>query len=431
MSDALEVRPLERPPDAVVRVPGSKSITNRALVCAALAEGTSVLAGALWADDTDAMVGCLRSLGIGVTGDAASGDRIEVAGCGGAIPATTAGLHVGLSGTTARFIAPVAALGHGTFSVDGAEPMRRRPMGPLLDALRSLHVDVEQTAAPGHLPFVVHAAGVEGGAVALSGDVSSQFLSGLLMAAPCFTKGIDIELTTGLVSRPYVRMTRSVMAAFGVTVDDLAADGLAVAPSRYRATTFTIEPDASTASYFFAAAAVCGGRVRVDGLGTGSVQGDLAFVDVLSRMGATVETSSSSTTVTGTRQLQGVTVDLRDLSDTVPTLAVVAAFATTPTTINGVGFIRGKESDRISAVVNELQRCGIRAEGHDDGMTIHPGTPHGATVETYDDHRIAMAFSVAGLRTPGISIADPGCVAKTFPDFFATLDQLRVPPPLH
>jgi 3-phosphoshikimate 1-carboxyvinyltransferase len=226
-------------------------------------------------------------------------------------------------------------------------------------------------------------------------------------------------------------MTRSVMAAFGVTVDDLAADGLAVAPSRYRATTFTIEPDASTASYFFAAAAVCGGRVRVDGLGTGSVQGDLAFVDVLSRMGATVETSSSSTTVTGTRQLQGVTVDLRDLSDTVPTLAVVAAFATTPTTINGVGFIRGKESDRISAVVNELQRCGIRAEGHDDGMTIHPGTPHGATVETYDDHRIAMAFSVAGLRTPGISIADPGCVAKTFPDFFATLDQLRVPPPLH
>jgi 3-phosphoshikimate 1-carboxyvinyltransferase len=210
------------------------------------------------------------------------------------------------------------------------------------------------------------------------------------------------------------------MAAFGVSVDDLV-----VPHAAYRARTFTVEPDASAASYFFAAAAVAGGQVTIEGLGAGSVQGDLAFVDVLEDMGARVERSSSSTTVIGTGALHGVTVDLRHLSDMVPTLAVVAAFADRPTTIDGVGFIRGKESDRIGAVITELQRCGIEAIAHDDGMTIKPGEPHAAVVETYDDHRIAMAFSILGLRVPGIEIADPGCVAKTFPSFFETLDQLR------
>jgi 3-phosphoshikimate 1-carboxyvinyltransferase len=210
------------------------------------------------------------------------------------------------------------------------------------------------------------------------------------------------------------------MRAFGVE-----AQGLVVAPGRYRARTFPVEPDASTASYFFAAAAVCDSRARVDGLGRTSAQGDLAVVDVFASMGATVERAATSTAVAGTGTLHGTTVDLRHLSDMVPTLAVVAAFADTPTTIKGVGFIRGKESDRIDAVVTELQRCGIDAIGNDDGMTIHPGRPHGAVIETYDDHRIAMAFSVLGLRVPGVEITDPGCVAKTFPEFFDTLDRLR------
>jgi 3-phosphoshikimate 1-carboxyvinyltransferase len=417
MTAPRPITPLAGGFDAVIRVPGSKSITNRALVCAALADGRSVLEGALWADDTEAMVGCLRSLGVDVD---VSAQRMVVDGCSGVPTAGTARLDVLLSGTTARFITPVASIGHGRFEIDGGAPMRRRPMGPLIDALRSLGVDVQETSEPGHLPFVLESDGVEGGRVALSGDVSSQFLSGVMLAAPSFAKGIDVELTTNLVSAPYVELTRSVMQAFGADVRDLL-----VAPGRYRASTYAIEPDASAASYFFAAAAVCGGRVRIDGLGTGSEQGDLAFVNVLASMGAAVERDPSSTSVVGTGTLHGVTVDLRDISDMVPTLAVVAAFADGPTTITGVGFIRGKESDRIDAVVTELKRCGIEAISNDDGMTIHPGTPHGVVIETYDDHRIAMAFSVLGLRVPGIEIADADCVAKTFPDFFAALGQLR------
>jgi 3-phosphoshikimate 1-carboxyvinyltransferase len=401
-------------------VPGSKSITNRALVCAALAGGTSVLDGALSADDTDAMIGCLRALGVSVEVDSGS-ERIEVVGCNGVIPARSARLDVLLSGTTARFVSPLASTGHGRFEIDGGEPMRRRPMAPLVDALRALGVTIEEPGEPGHLPLVLHADGVRGGAVSLSGDESSQFLSGVLLASPSFDKGVRVELTTELVSRPYVELTRSVMQSFDV---DVSTD-LVVAPGRYRARSLAIEPDASTASYFFAVAAVTGGRVRIDGLGSASGQGDLQLVDVLAQMGADVERGTSATTVTGTGTLHGAAVNLRDFSDMVPTLAVVAAFADSPTTIAGIGFIRGKESDRIDAVVTELRRCGIEADALPDGMIIHPGTAHGAVVQTYDDHRIAMAFSVLALCTPGIEIADPECVAKTFPRFFETLDQLR------
>jgi len=420
MTSTRRVEPLAGPLDAVVTVPGSKSITNRALVCAALAAGRSTLTGALVADDTEAMVACLRALGVGVS---VEGDRIVVDGCGGAIGAREATLDVRLSGTTARFIAPVASLGHGRFVVDAAAPMRRRPMGPLVDALRALGVRVAALDGAGALPIAIDADGVEGGEVALPGDVSSQFLSGLLLAAPYFRRGVHVQLTTALVSEPYVDMTRAVMASFGVM-----AGGWSVVPGAYEPREYAVEPDASAASYFFAAAAVCGGRVTVDGLGTGTVQGDLAFVDVLREMGATVEQSASSTTVIGPASLHGVHADLRHFSDMVPTLAVVAAFADSPTVITGVGFIRGKESDRIAAVVTELQRCGIDARADHDGLTIVPGNAHGAVVQTYDDHRIAMAFSVLGLRTPGIDIADPGCVAKTYPGFFDALDRLRQGP---
>jgi 3-phosphoshikimate 1-carboxyvinyltransferase len=235
----------------------------------------------------------------------------------------------------------------------------------------------------------------------VSGDVSSQFVSGLLMA------GFDVDVSTELISKPYVDMTRAVMRAF-------------TRPGRY-----AIEPDASAASYFFAAAAICDGRVTVEGLGRGSLQGDLGFVDVLASMGAGVEREDERTTVRGVGRLRGIDVDLRDLSDTVPTLAAVAVFADSPTTISGVGFIRGKESDRIAAVVTELRRCGVEAVEHEDGLTIVPGLVQPARVQTYDDHRIAMAFALIGLRAPGIEIADPGCVAKTFPRYFETLDALR------
>jgi 3-phosphoshikimate 1-carboxyvinyltransferase len=398
MTEVLTVEPLARPPDATITVPGSKSITNRALVCAALADGTSVLEGALWADDTEAMVGCLLALGIDVS---VTGDRITVHGRGGAIPATDARLDVHLSGTTARFIAPVAALGRGRYEIDAAPPMRRRPMAPTFNALRSLGVQIEELGEPGRLPAVIHSDGVHGGRVSVSGDVSSQFVSGLVMA------GFDVELTTALVSAPYLEMTRAVMRAFS------------------QSRTFAIEPDASAASYFFAAAALSDGRVTVERLGSSSLQGDLRFVDVHESMGATVERDADRTTVHGTGTLHGVDVDLRDLSDMVPTLAAVSVFADSPTSISGVGFIRGKESDRIGDLITELRRCGIDAVEHDDGLTITPGRPKAARIRTYDDHRMAMAFALIGLRVPGIEIEDPACVAKTFPGYFDALDQLR------
>ena len=399
---ARAIQPLADPPDATVELPGSKSITNRALVCAALADGPSVLRGALQADDTDAMIGCLRGLGIEIE---VEGTTVTVHGRGGAIPVAAAKLDVRLSGTTARFIAPVAARGHGRYEIDAAPPMRRRPMAPAFDALRSLGVAVEELGEPGCLPVAITSTGLRSGHVSVSGDVSSQFVSGLLMA------GFDVDVSTDLISKPYVDMTREVMRAFAT-------------PREY-----TIEPDASAASYFFAAAAMCGGRVTVDGLGEASLQGDLGFVDVLESMGAVVDREPGSTTVRGVGALHGVDVDLRDLSDTVPTLAAVAVFADSPTTIRGVGFIRGKESDRIAAVVTELRRCGIEAEEQEDGLRIVPGEPHPARIETYDDHRIAMAFALIGLRVPGIEIADPGCVAKTFPTFFDVLATIATRSP--
>jgi 3-phosphoshikimate 1-carboxyvinyltransferase len=398
MIDPLPIEPLTRPPRATVTVPGSKSITNRALVCAALAPGASVLEGALWADDTEAMVGCLQALGIQIE---VNGDRMTVHGQGGRIPAWRADLDVKLSGTTARFITPVAARGGGVYDIDGGEPMRRRPMGPTIEALRSVGVRVEELGAPGCLPIRIDAAGLNGRTVSVSGDVSSQFISGLLLA------GFDVDITTDLVSEPYVVMTRAVIDAFA------------------RPRTYAVEPDASAASYFFAAAAIGDGQVTVEGLGTSSLQGDLAFVDVLASMGAVVERDEGRTTVYASGRLQGVDVDLRHLSDMVPTLAVVAVFASSPTTIRGVGFIRGKETDRIAAVVTELQRCGIDAVELDDGLSIRPGVPQPARIRTYDDHRMAMAFALIGLRVPGIEIRDPNCVAKTFPAYFETLDALR------
>jgi 3-phosphoshikimate 1-carboxyvinyltransferase len=398
MIDSRRIEPLVRPPDATVTVPGSKSITNRALVRAALAEGASVLEGALWADDTEAMVGCLRALGITIEVD---GDRITVHGHGGTIPASDATLNVRLSGTTARFILPLAARGHGHYEVDAEPPMRRRPMAPTFDALRSLGVTVHERGEPGCLPVVIDSPGVASGHVAASGDVSSQFVSGLMLA------GFEVDVTTALVSEPYVEMTRAVIDAFSA------------------ARTYTIEPDASAASYFFAAAAMLDGRVTVHGLGLDSLQGDLRFIDVLASMGADVRQEATSTTVRGSGALHGVDVDLRHLSDTVPTLAAVAAFADSPTTIRGVGFIRKKETDRIAAVVTELRRCGIDAVELEDGLRIEPGTPRQARIETYDDHRMAMAFALVGLRVPGVEILDPGCVAKTFPTYFEALDQLR------
>ncbi|MDP8987596.1 MAG: 3-phosphoshikimate 1-carboxyvinyltransferase [Actinomycetota bacterium] len=421
------MEPLAAPPDAVVTVPGSKSITNRALVAAALAEGRSVLEGALIADDTEAMVESLSRLGVVVSSDRAS-SAITVDGTAGRVPAGAAELDARLSGTTARFLLPLLALGRGRYRLDGAEPLRARPMGPLVEALRRLGTEVAEEGRPGHLPLTVVGAGLPGGAVGLPGDVSSQFLSGLLLSGPAMADGLVVELSTPLVSRPYVELTTATMAAFGVEVERHDGRRFRVPPGRYRSGRHTVEPDASAASYFFAAAAVCGGRVRVPGLGRRSAQGDLRFVEVLERMGAAVYRNDDGTEVVGTGELAGVDVDLSDCSDTAQTLAVVAVFASSPTRVRGVGFIRRKETDRIAAVVHELRRCGIDVEENDDGFLVHPGNPRPTRVATYGDHRMAMSFALLGLRVPGIEIADAECVAKTFPDFFSTLRHLHPGP---
>lgn len=423
--DELEVRPVDGPLDARMRPPGSKSLTNRALVCAALAEGTTELVGVLLADDTEAMLECLHSLGIGMRVDRGA-SVVTVQGCAGRPPSDGALLDARLSGTTSRFVMPVAALGTGTIVLDGAPPLRRRPMGDLVDALEGIGAAVEPLGEPGHLPVRIEAQGLRGGRIRVRGDVSSQFLSAMLLSGPCTAQGLDIDVESTLVSVPYVDMTLAVMAAFGAAASHEGHRSLHVGAGGYRAPgTYVVEPDASAASYFFAAAAICGGSVTVEGLGSSSLQGDVAFVDVLERMGAEVRRDVDQIEVRGTGRLQGVEVDLADLSDTAQTLAVVAPFAEGPTTISGIGFIRHKETDRIAAVVAELRRCGIDAEELPDGLRVQPGTPQPALVQTYDDHRMAMSFALLGLAVPGIRIADPGCVAKTFPDYWQALDAIR------
>ncbi len=416
--EVTRIEPLRSPPQATLRPPGSKSITNRALLCAALAEGRSTLRGALFAQDTRAMMDAVSMLGVKLRADQ-SRATVEVDGTGGRRAPDGARIDARQSGTTSRFILPAASLGGARVIVDGAPQLRSRPFAPLLDALGQLGVNVESLGAPGFLPVAVTGP-ARGGDVRLAGHISSQFLSGLLMAAPLMERGLRIQLTSPLVSVPYVTMTLAVMRTFGVS-----ADGLDVEPAAYRPAELSIEPDASAAAYFFAAAAISGGRVTIEGLGAGSIQGDVAFVDILERMGARVERDPGRITVTGSGTLHGLDVDMADISDTAQTLAAVAVFADAPTRIGGIGFIRGKESDRIGDLATELRRAGIAVEVDDDGLTVTPGAVRPTRFRTYDDHRMAMSLALLGLRAPGVEIEDPGCVAKTYPEFFVDLAALR------
>jgi 3-phosphoshikimate 1-carboxyvinyltransferase len=429
MSSAVKaVEPIGRPLDATLTVPGSKSLTNRALVCAALAGGTSMVEGALVADDTEAMVEALRRLGAGIAETAS--ERLSVTGTGGDLRAGPIELDLRLSGTTSRFLLPVVALGSGRYRLDGRPPLRARTLGPLLAGVEALGARVEPHGQAGHLPVTVVAPGhLARGQVDIPGDTSSQYASGLLLAAPYCRDGLRVRVTTPLVGHPFVDMTIAVMAAFGVDVvaaDEVDGPVFTVPAGRYRATDYRVEPDASAASYLLAAAAICGGRVTVEGLGDDSLQGDARFADLLAAMGASVERSATGSTVIGPAHLRGLgDVDLSAMPDMAQTLAVVAVFADGPTRVRGVGFIRGHETDRIAATVRELRRCGIDAREAPDGFVVHPGVPQPARVTTYDDHRMAMSFALLGLRVPGIEIEDPDCVAKTFPGYWDALETLR------
>ncbi len=419
--DPLPLRRLTEPLDATVALPGSKSLTNRALLCAGLAEGRSELAGVLFSDDTEAMLAALTGMGAQVEEDRAA-HAVSIVGIGGRLPAEPLWIDARQSGTTGRFLAPLIALAPGGGVLDGHHQLRNRPMADQVEAMRSLGANL--SAVDDRLPLSSTGGGMRGGAVIVSGATSSQFLSGLLLCAPLCDDGVTLEVADTLVSRPYIDLTIGVMERFGVAVERDGYHRFACAPGVYTAQRSAIEPDASAASYFFALAAMTRGRIRVEGLGRSAVQGDMAFLDVLEQMGAVVRQGEDWTEVVG-RDLRGVDVDLADFSDTAPTLAVVAAVADSPTRIRGIGFVRGKESDRIGAVITELESLGIRSVEHDDGLTIHPSEIRPGVVNTYEDHRMAMAFGLLGLVADGVAIADPGCVAKTFPTYWDVLEDAR------
>lgn len=412
MTALARVSPGAAPERWEVRVPGSKSITNRALLVAAVADGTSTISEPLLADDTLVMIEALGALGAAVTPADASGTAIAVGIDGLAGPPTgPARVWCGMAGTVGRFLVPVLAAGEGTFEVDAHAQLRRRPLGPVLTALAGQGAEIQGDC----FPLKITAHGLAGGEVPVDTSVSSQFLSGLLMAAPLARAPTTLRFDT-LVSRPYLDLTIDVMRAFGVD-PTIGEHAIHVRPQRYRATEFEVEPDASTASYFLACAALTGTTVMLPGLDLSRTrQGDIEFVELLERMGCTV-ISGSPLTLTGPERLHGATVDMANSSDVFMTLACVAPFADSPTTIEGIGHARVKESDRLAATAENLRRLGIRVDEGPDFITVHPGEPHSARLPTYEDHRIAMAFSLIGTRVP-VELEDPDVVAKTCPTFF-------------
>lgn len=407
----IEIKPLDRPVNATIRVPGSKSITNRALILGALLKPLTgcVIENALFSEDTLVMIEGLRTLGFRVTVDQAE-DRVHILRetTKRLIPVDSADVFVGNSGTTMRFLTALVALGTGRYCLDGVARMRERPMGDLLDALNSLGSETRAENDDGCPPVVVSARGLRGGQVRIRGDASSQFLSGLLMVAPFADGDTAITVDGPLVSSPYVGMTVRMMRDFGI---DVATDGATwfqvPKASYYIRDHYAVEPDASSASYFLAAAAITGGQVSIPGLGANSLQSDARFGDVVNSLA-----------------LRGIDIDMNAISDTVMTLAAVACFAEGPTTIRNVAHIRHKESDRIAALATELRKLGVEVDEFPDGLRITPRPMHGAEIETYNDHRMAMSMALIGLKVPGVIIKNPGCVAKTYPGFWEDFEKL-------
>ncbi len=421
----LQIDPLKRPPNAELELAGSKSITNRALLIAALAEGKSTLSRALFAEDTLAMINCLQAFGIDIKHNHTTA-TIAINGSGGELETPQKELWVRQSGTTARFILPLSALVKAPIKVDGDNQIRSRPQHDLLLALNELGVEIAHNGEMGHLPLTIDGSNLTVTDISVSGETSSQYLSALLLVGPCLPEKITLTLDENAVSTPYIQMTVEIMKAFGAQVDSSKPNSYTVHPTGYVGRDYEIETDASTASYFFAAAAASKGRVVVNGIGSNSIQGDLEFVEILQQMGAQTLIRPNSVEVTGPTRLDGIDVSMKNISDTAPTLASIAPFASSPVRVTDIGFIQHKESDRVTAVVTELQKLGIDASIEDDGFVIKPGVPTGNIVHSYDDHRIAMAFTVLGLLSEGVAIDEPNCVAKTCPEFFEYVDTLRL-----
>jgi 3-phosphoshikimate 1-carboxyvinyltransferase len=407
--------------DADIEVPGSKSLTQRALIAAALAAGESRLRGPLASEDTQYTSRALREMGIIVRED---GDDWLVQGRGGCIEVPAGDIYLGNNGTATRFLTSVAALGHGRFRISGDRRMEERPIQPLMQALQGWGVEIASLKGTGCPPLEIRASGLQGGKTLLPEGKSSQYLSSLLLVAPYARQQAQLAVAGEVLSKPYVAMTMAVMASFGISAEANADYTWFTIPQGvYQARDYRIEGDASSASYFWAAAAVTGGRVTVANVPEPSLQGDAVFARLLGRMGCRVESTAAGITVAGTEELRGIEVDMGDCPDVVPTLAVVASQARGRTMISNIAHLRIKECDRLHVMATELAKLGVQVEEGSDYLAVtgcgrrHPAL-HGAVIDTYNDHRIAMSFAVAGLVVPGIRIQGEECVAKSFPDFW-------------
>ncbi len=415
----IEIQPTTKI-KADVAVPGSKSITQRALIAAALADGESTLLGPLESEDTRYTAAALEQMGVTVE---KGKDSWVVQGNGGRIATPEKEIFLGNNGTATRFLASVAALGTGTFQINGDERMAERPILPLMQALQGWGVDIASINNNGCPPLLIKANGLSGGKTILPEGKSSQYLSSLLLVGPYARQQALLDVEGKILSLPYVIMTLAVMEAFGIRVEaNEALNSYMIPQGIFNAREYAIEGDASNASYFYAAAAVTGGEVTVPNVPVPSLQGDAVFVALLARMGCQINKTGEGLTVSGPEELKGITIDMGDMPDVVPTLAVVASQARGRTTIKNIAHLRIKECDRLHVMAVELAKMGARVQELDDTLIIEgkdPDAPmHGAEIETYNDHRIAMSFAVAGLVVPGVKILGEECVAKSFPDFW-------------
>ncbi len=412
-----------------VCVPGSKSITNRAMLLAVLADGITDLSGVLFSDDSRHFLQCVKDLGFSAEANEEK-RHIRIAGLGGKLPSARASVYVGSAGTAARFLTALLASAQGTYYLDASPQMRRRPMAPLLATLRDMGAEIRCEEKEGFFPFTITGHGFRKRHLSIDIDQSSQFLSALLIAAVRSPEDIVID-TTGSHGMAYIAMTVRMMEQFGVQVKTRPdSEGRPTSfripgGQTYRALRYPVEPDVSAASYFYAMACLLGIDVLVQGVHLHSMQGDIQFLHILEQLGCRLTDTDAGILLRGPAagQYPGITADMRSCSDQAITLAALAPFAKTPTTITGIGHIRGQECDRLSAMATELTRLGIRCEEKPDSITIWPGTPQPAVINTYDDHRMAMGFSLIGLRSPGVVIGNPGCCKKTFENYFEVLEQ--------